>query len=86
MPGALTPTDPQESHHFNDSFVLTSATLNTSSSALCLFYQALANGAEYASGIRYSLWPKKFSVYTSPNCYQFRCNTRYEWLVRPYSV
>jgi len=50
MPGALTPTDPPESHHY-DSFVLTSMTLNMSSSALCLFSDYPINGAEYASGI-----------------------------------
>jgi len=29
MPCSLTPIDPPESHHFNDSLVLTSVTLNT---------------------------------------------------------
>jgi len=35
-------------------------------------------------GLRSPLWPIWCSVYTSPSCYQFRRNTRYGWLVRPY--
>ena len=51
MPGALTPTDPPESHHFNDSFVLTSMTLTMSSSVLLSVSRHPNNGAEYASGV-----------------------------------
>ena len=39
--------------------------------------------------VRASLWPVSFPVYASIVSFGFRllynCNTRYEWLVRPYS-
>jgi hypothetical protein len=50
MPGALTPTDPPESHH-RDSFVLASMTLNTLSSALLPVSRLPIHEAEYASGV-----------------------------------
>jgi hypothetical protein len=64
---------------FVDSSVLASVTLNMSPSA----FFALTR-LNVLQDIRLSLWPIWFSVYASPYCCQFRSNTRYGWLARPY--
>jgi hypothetical protein len=55
----------------------------------CQALLRLFRGCIKLQEVRSSLWPVSFPVYASIVSFGFRllynCNTRYEWLVRPYS-
>ena len=63
---------------FVDSLVLASVTLNTSPSAF-----SHLTGLNPLQELRFSLWPIRCSVNTSPRCYQLRRITRYGWVANP---
>ena len=68
-------------------FVLASATLKASPTG---YHMILLSGLYQLSGIAVSLRPAEFPVYASAisfgNHLLHSCNTRYEWVVSPYSA
>ena len=68
-------------------FVLASATLKASPTG---YHMILLSGLYQLSGIAVSLRPAEFPVYASAISFGYHllhnCNTRYEWVVNPYSV
>jgi len=84
-----TPADPRRTHQCVLS-VLASGPLTPSPSAFeRLAPLANSRGCIKLQEVRTSLWPMSFPVYASIVSFGLRllynCNTRYEWLVRPYS-
>jgi len=84
-----TPADPRRTHQYVLS-VLASGPLTPSPSAFeRLAPLANSRGCIMLQEVRTSLWPMSFPVYASIVSFGLRllynCNTRYEWLVRPYS-
>ena len=80
-----TPTDPPASHP-RDAFVVASGALKPSPSALLPL-----RGCTRLQGVRSPFRPTECPVYASHASFGVRhllhiCNTRYEWLVRPYSM